>query len=207
MKTIAIIQARLGSTRLPGKALADIHGRPMLRHVIDRVRQIGGVDHIVVATPFVSDTNALGKAVSGVDYWTGVDLRAVDVLGRFAKCAKAYQADAVLRVTGDCPMLNPRIAEQVLALYHSTKGCEYASNVTPGYVDGEDVEVFSAEALAWAHREAKDPFDREHVTPWVKRHVKKAILQPRDPRYGVKTSVDTIEDLERVRALMAVAYV
>jgi spore coat polysaccharide biosynthesis protein SpsF (cytidylyltransferase family) len=128
-----------------------------------------------------------------------------DVLGRYAQImAKLDDYDTVCRITGDCPMLSPRVAEQVIALYRADPHVEYASNIAPGYVDGEDVEVFSAEALAWAHRCATKPYDREHVTSWIRRNVKTATLPPRDVRYGVKTSVDTIDDLERVRQLMAV---
>jgi glutamate-1-semialdehyde 2,1-aminomutase len=105
--------------------------------------------------------------------------------------------------------LNPRIAERVIDLYlfdqceYAWNQCEYAWNVAPGYVDGEDVEVFSRTALLWAHRVATKSDDREHVTPWMRRHLRMATLQPAEDRSGLKTSVDVLEDLERVRELMA----
>jgi glutamate-1-semialdehyde 2,1-aminomutase len=205
MKTLCIIQARLGSTRLPNKALADIHGKPMLWHVVQRAGQIVGVTDWVVAVPSPADAEALASAAAPVSVWSRHDIPEDDVLKRFARVTDLVQPDVVMRLTGDCPMLSPRVAREVLDLYHSIRGCEYASNVTPGYIDGEDVEVFSASALAWANRSASTPYDREHVTSWLRRNVKTATLWPRDVRYGVKTSVDTLEDLERVRALMVPA--
>lgn len=207
MKTILIIQSRLGSARLPGKALLSIGGKPLIQHVIERAQEIAGIDRITIATPSPFEAAAMAEAttVENVSFWGSLHLDENDVLGRYAQIvAKLDDYDTVVRVTGDCPMLSARVAEEVLALYHSVKGCEYASNVTAGYIDGEDVEVFSREALAWAHRSAKKPYDREHVTSWIRRNVKTATLPPRSPRFGLKTSVDTVDDLERVRALMAV---
>ncbi len=211
-KTIVIIQARLGSSRLPGKSLMDLCGKPLIQHVIERAQQITDIDRITVATPSPFEALTMAKAtdVDEVSFWGSSHLAEHDVLSRYAQIvAKLEDYDTVVRVTGDCPLLSPRIADQVIALYHSDPHVEYASNVfksdgsaVAGAVDGEDVEVFSAEALAWAHRCASEPFDREHVTSFIRRNVKTATLPPRDPRFGVKTSVDTIEDVERIRALM-----
>jgi spore coat polysaccharide biosynthesis protein SpsF (cytidylyltransferase family) len=204
MNVVCIIQARLGSTRLPRKALADLCGKPLIRHVADRAKQIRGVDRWVIAVPSHADYQAI-MAVSGPG---GVEIAFADVdendvLGRYAACAKTFDASVIMRLTGDCPLLNPTIAEDVLRLFWQTPDCEYASNIAPGYVDGEDVEVFTAEALARAHETADDPSDREHVTPIIRRTLQIRTLLPSQAIAGRKTSVDTLSDLERVRALMA----
>lgn len=207
MNTLCIIQARLGSTRLPGKALMEIGGRPMLAHVVERAMKIRGVTDWIVAVPSMIDALQLAPAAKPLHVWHCDSIAEADVLKRYARLVDQYEPEIVVRITGDCPMLSPLVAEQVLSLYHSVKGCEYASNVTPGYIDGEDVEVVSREAIAWAHRSAREPYDREHVTSWIRRNVKTATLPPRDPRFGLKTSVDTLDDLERVRALLVAAVV
>jgi len=199
--TLAIIQARLGSTRLPRKTLMDIGGKPMIQHVVERVQQIRGVDVVVLAVPH-------GEAAflpwAPIVVAPAVD--EADVLGRFAAIVASHpDADPIMRISGDCPLLSPAICAQVLQLYQQTPGCHYAWNVARGYVDGEDCEVVSREALLCAHAWARGPFDREHVTPWVRRNVDVATL-PATLRTGRrepprKTSVDTLEDLERVRQL------
>lgn len=199
-RTLAIIQARLGSTRFPRKALADLHGKPIIQHVVDRVKDTKGIDRVIVAVPSAQDVEAF--LFTGAECWRDERLNEDDVLGRFTACAKWANAATVIRITGDCPLWNPRIAEQVLTLYHSHAAIEYASNIAPGYTDGEDVEVFSASALKWANRVATDPYDREHVTPWLRRNVKTATLRPAEDRMVVKTSIDTPEDLERVREMV-----
>jgi spore coat polysaccharide biosynthesis protein SpsF (cytidylyltransferase family) len=188
--TLALIQARLGSHRFPNKVLADLCGWRVIDHVIERVQQISGVDHVLVAWPDAC-------------WYAGHEN---DVLGRFAHVVMQYpDVDTVLRATADCPVLDSSVCERVLELYHGTPNCEYAwTNTRDGeWPDGLDCEVFSRAALMWAHREATDPADREHVTPWLRRHVKVASLPP-DPKYRgwPKLSIDTPEDLDRVRAWM-----
>lgn len=202
-RTVAIIQARLGSTRFPRKALALVDGDCVMEHVLRRAESIKGVDRVVLAVPH-ADYETFDDIWTD-RCWCAVGLDERDVLGRYARCASELGAETVVRLTGDCPLLNPRIAEQVLALYHSDPHVEYASNIAPGYVDGEDVEVFNVSALQWAHRAATTPYDREHVTPWLRRNVKIATLQPFEDRSAIKTSIDTVEDLERVRAMLVPA--
>lgn len=194
--TLCIIQARLGSTRLPGKALMDLGGSALIDHVIERVLAIPSIDHMVLAVP---ETDA------GLHVWaTPVHgVAAEDVLGRFARVAEGWpDHDVIMRVSGDCPLLDPMECERVLQHYLANPSLDYVWNVSPGYVDGEDCEVFSAAMLQRAHREATDPADREHVTPWMRRHGKTATLPPLSDRRHLKTSVDTLEDLERVREMV-----
>lgn len=199
MKTVAIIQARLGSRRLPRKSLALINGRELVLHVVDRVVTMRGLDAVVVAIPDHDDELRAVLEREAVPVVLGPEL---DVLARFAKAARHTQATTIVRVTADCPLWCPVIGAQVLRLYQATRDCVYAWNVAEGYVDGTDTEVFSAAALAMADDAATDPDDREHVTPYIRRHaLVLATLAPLGSD-ALKTSVDTVEDLERVRALV-----
>jgi spore coat polysaccharide biosynthesis protein SpsF len=193
-RVVAIIQARLGSTRLPGKTLADIGGRPLLEHVVERVLATPGVDDVVLATtaspsdePLVAWARRFGlPAVRGSEE---------DVLDRFHDALSAYSADAVMRVTPDCPLLDPDVAAKVVATWRArTPALEYVSNVhPPTFPDGLDTEVVSRHALETAWKEATDPADREHVTPFVWR-------QPgRFPAATVEAEGNRSRDLSRLR--------
>ncbi len=189
-----IIQARLGSERLPEKILSDIAGKPMIQHVVERARQIRGVDDVIVAVPNAATKQAIEAL--------GLDVRVVqpsvpanDVLGRYAAVACQFPShDVFVRVTGDCPLLDSEIASGTLAEFFAG-GHTYWSNLKDGYVDGTDVEVFTRDLLLEADREARTPEEREHVTLWM---CGGEVVTP-DP---VKLSVDTEEDLARVRAAL-----
>lgn len=198
MSVLAIIQARLGSTRFPRKALADLGGKPLIAHVLERVRRC--VPTVVLAVP-ESDLSAFLWVPDVPVYAPGVDPN--DVLARFVAVAALYpEHDTIMRVTGDCPLWDPAEGHLALFQYERLGGHHYVWNVTDGYVDGEDVEVFSRAMLLEAHWHAKDPADREHVTPYIRRRYPVATVMP-DVKRSLKTSVDTPEDLERVRALYA----
>jgi len=161
--TVALIQARMGSTRLPGKVLAELAGRPVLDWVVAAARAVPGVDRVAVAT---SDTDrddpvAAWCADNGVSCHRGPE---DDVLERFRGAAKAEEADTVMRLTADAPLLDPEVCGQVLLLLERT-GADYASNVEPPcWPDGLDCEAFTFAALETAAREARRPSEREHVT-------------------------------------------
>jgi spore coat polysaccharide biosynthesis protein SpsF (cytidylyltransferase family) len=203
MRVVCIIQARLGSTRLPGKALLDLHGRPMIRHVVDRALEIDGVHQVVVAVPNRQDAKAIADTLVPLEVpvvWYP-RIAENDVLARYALAATEFKADAVVRITGDCPLLNPALSSVVVQEFKAgLRG--YVSNVVDGYEDGTDTEVFCADALRDAHEAATDPSDREHVTPMLRRWCQ----FPAMVRAGSKSSVDTHADYERVKALM-VAHV
>lgn len=196
---LAVIQARLGSTRLPGKSLMAIDGKPLIQHVIDRVRRVQALDKVVVASPWLDVLAFEHAGITASTFWA--DVPDEDVLSRYYRAAQQYQATTIMRVTGDCPLWNPRVGAAVLGLYFSCPLADYASNVAEGYVDGEDTEVFSMSALTRAHLEATDPKDREHVTPWMRRHCKTVTLFPHTTDPKPKTSVDTMSDLMYVRSL------
>jgi spore coat polysaccharide biosynthesis protein SpsF (cytidylyltransferase family) len=211
---VAVVQARFGSTRLPGKALADLAGRPVLAHVVERASAIPGVDEVVVATTTVARDDALA------DWARGRGIACVrgsedDVLDRFVTALAAHPADAVVRVTADCPLLDPQVAGQVVAAFlrgpepgrtvAGSPPLQYASNVDPPtFPDGLDTEVVAREALLAAWREARLPSDREHVTPWIRRHPERFpqvnVRAPEDLS-GLRWTVDTEADLAFVRAV------
>ena len=206
-RAIVVIQARLGSTRLPGKALAEIGGRPMLARVVERARAIPGIAGIVIATTKSSTDEALVDCArrEGVACIRGSE---ADVLDRFCLAARATRADAVVRVTADCPLLDPAVSGLVLAEYLRRRpAVEYVSNVhPPTYPDGLDTEVVAAEALETAARETRRPSDREHVTPHVWGHPERfraANVAHHEDLSFHRWTVDTETDLAFVRAVWA----
>lgn len=204
-RVVAIIQARLGSERFPAKILADLHGRPVLQHVIERAQRIEGVTEVVVAMPPGEDAHI---GIVAVGLATGVpiiapDVPETDVLARFAAVARARQADVIVRITADCPVLDWTVSSTVLQRFLAT-GAFTSNDVTvSGWPDGFDTEVFSRAMLEQAHDMAVDPYDREHVTPYLKRTEDcDIVMRPdTDGPSPLKWSVDTDADLERIAAL------
>lgn len=166
MSLLAIIQARHGSTRLPAKVLADIAGKPLLEHVIDRVRRCRHVQGVVLATTRLPEDDALQTLAVRLDVpVTRGDEE--DVLARFALAAREHGASTIVRITADDPFKDPQVIDRVIEAFLES-GADYASNaLEPSYPEGLDVEVISLEALLRADREATRPFEREHVTPYV----------------------------------------
>lgn len=181
--------------------LADIDGQPMVARVVERAAAIRGLDGVVVAVP-AGDWSAIVGALAGgrgpVAAF-GFSGPAEDVLRRYDDAARAVDADIVMRLTADDPVLDPALCDDVLKGYLARGSPHaFAHNVAPN-TDGWDCEVFSAQALRLAALRASDPYDREHVTPWLKRHGF-VIFQP-TPGDAPKLSVDTLEELETVRAI------
>lgn len=200
MRTVAIIQARLGSSRLPRKTVALIQGRELVLHVVDRVAALRGLDDLIVAIPEHDDDLRAVLDREGVPVVLGPEL---DVLARFAKAAAQTDATTILRVTADCPLWCPEIGARVLQLYRETLGCDYAWNVSHGYIDGTDTEVFARHLLTRADADATEPAEREHVTAYIRRHAYLMATLSAGGHSHLKTSVDTAEDLARVRAIAA----
>lgn len=167
-KTVAIIQARFSSSRLPGKALLPICGRPLLALMIERVKRGKRIDEIWIAcTDRIADDPIAALAEKeGVRCFRGDEN---DVLDRFLKTGRKSGGDVLVRLTGDCPLIDPLLVDEVVSMFQKAKGqLDYASNcVERTYPDGLDVEVFSREALEKAAKEAKHPFFRQHVTPYI----------------------------------------
>jgi spore coat polysaccharide biosynthesis protein SpsF len=164
-----IVQARFGSTRLPGKVLRPIGGRPALASVLERCRRIPGIDVVVCAVPDdrASDPVAEVARAAGAVVFHGAEY---DVLDRYDRAARCVGATTVLRVTSDCPLIDPLLCGAVLAALGDA-GVDYAcNNMPPLWPHGLDCEAFWAEHLARAALEAVDPYEREHVTPWLRRN-------------------------------------
>lgn len=165
-RTVAIIQARMGSTRLPEKVLKDIAGRPMLWHVVTRVRVASLLDETVVATTVEDQDDQIVAFCeeSGVEYVRGSE---DDVLDRYYQAADEMDADTVVRITSDCPLVSPTIIDRTIRVFEEAE-CEYA-NTKIEYPNGLDVEAMQFEALEQAWNEATRDEDREHVTTYIRR--------------------------------------
>jgi len=166
MKTIAIIQARTGSTRLPGKVLLDVGGKTVLERVVQRVRAARGVEEVIVATTTERDDDRIATwcAVHGVACHRG---SADDVLDRFHQAARAKSPDRIVRITADCPLMDPAVIDLVIAAHEQSRADYAANTIEPTFPDGLDVEVLSFGALERAWREARLASEREHVTPYL----------------------------------------
>jgi spore coat polysaccharide biosynthesis protein SpsF len=165
-RTIAVLQARMSSTRLPGKVLLRTCGKPLLQHQIERVKRARGIDALVVAT----STDASDDALQALCDSLGVACHRgslEDVLDRFVGAARPFAPAFVVRLTGDCPLTDPQVIDRVIAAAQEP-GVDYASNALhPTFPDGLDVECMRFEVLVQAALEAKKPSEREHVTPFI----------------------------------------
>jgi len=165
--TVAIVQARMGSTRLPEKVLMDIGEEPMLWHVYERASHASLVDEVVIAT----STEPADDAVAS--FCENRGMRCVrgseaDVLDRYYQASKEANADTVVRITADCPFLSPAVIDRVVETYEASDN-EYVTNILEyTHPDGLDVEVFGFETLETAWQQATEPADREHVTTYIR---------------------------------------
>ncbi len=169
MKTVSIIQARMGSTRLPGKISKLILGKPMLTQMLERVKKAKKIDEIIVATTNKSEDDLTAKIAeeSGVKVFRGSEL---DVLDRFYCAAKNFDADIVVRLTGDCPLMDPQVIDGVITRFQKLQNIIDYSSTPHNYPEGLDVEIFSFSALKLAAHEAGLPSEREHVSLFIKNH-------------------------------------
>jgi len=165
-KTVAIIQARMGSTRLPEKVLMEVDGVPLLKIMLSRVEKSKLLDKVIIATSTLPNDDQIKKFCinNGYECFRGSEN---DVLSRYYDCAKNYNADVIVRLTADCPLIDPLIIDDVIKLYID-KNVDFAANTVPAetnkFPDGSDVEVFSMSALEKAQKEVSNSHDREHVT-------------------------------------------
>lgn len=203
MNIVAIIQARMGSSRLPGKVLKDLGGETVLARVVRRLQRSRQIARIIVAT-----TTAPGDEVivAECDRLEVLCFRGSehDVLDRYYQAARANAADAVVRITSDCPLIDPELVDETVEVF-GDKHADYASNVFPRtYPRGLDTEVFSFDALDRAWREAREAHQREHVTPYLYEHpqiFKLASLSGAADYSRYRWTLDTREDLELLRAI------
>ncbi len=208
-RTVAIIQGRMGSSRLPGKILMDIAGEPMLMRVVERARLAKTVDEVVFATTTDPSDDPVAEfcQARAIPCWRGSLL---DVLDRFYQAARHFNAGTIVRLTADCPLLDPGLVDETVALFRRQQA-DFAANRLPPpyrrtYPIGLDCEVCTFAALERAWREASAPHEREHVMPYlyeVQGRFKVAVLD-KEVNYGhLRWTVDTAQDLELVRQLYA----
>ena len=207
---LAIVQARMTSSRLPGKVLSDICGKPSLQRMLERINMASSIDKVVVATTINTSDDLIVELCEKlkVDIFRGDE---DDVLGRFCGAAEVAEAEIVIRLTADCPMIDPDVIDEVVSAF-SIYNHDYLSNtIDRTYPDGLDIEVMSIDALREAHKKAVAPFLREHVTPYISG--RRPDLGAGDFRVGqirfvadfshIRWTLDTKEDLQRIRSLVS----
>ncbi|MDR5659781.1 glycosyltransferase family protein [Serpentinicella sp. ANB-PHB4] len=202
MKIGAIIQARMGSSRLPGKVMKKLKGKTVLQHVIDRVKQSKMIDEIVIATTVHERDDAIeNEALNcGVKVYKGNE---EDVLSRYYYAAKENEIDIILRITSDCPLIDPFIMDSVITNYLkgdydivTNAGSDLSQRTFPR---GLDIEIFSDDILKKAFNNAKQTYQREHVTPYIYEHSEKIFYHKNDINYSnYRLTLDTEEDFELI---------
>lgn len=203
-RTVAIVQARTGSTRLPGKVLLPLLGGPILARVVERTMVVPAIDEVVVATTTgVGDDPIVDLARERG--WPVERGNADDLLDRYVRAARTHRADVVVRITSDCPLIDPEVISLVLDAFEAG-AVDYASDSLPPvtWPRGLDVEVVAMEALERAWREDGNPAWREHATPYVYRHPEQfSLLRVPAPEdlSAHRWCVDTPEDYELVRRI------
>ncbi|WP_406945518.1 cytidylyltransferase domain-containing protein [Halobacillus sp. SY10] len=210
MKVIAIVQARMGSTRLPGKVLKKVNGKSLLEYQVERMKRSKKIDHLVISTT----KKALDEPIIDLCKYLNVDTfrgSEKDVLGRFYGTCEHYKADAVVRLTADCPFIDPGVIDKVITYFQDHyPNYLYVSNTkTRSYPRGLDTEVFTYEVLKDAYMNANSPHDLEHVTPFiVKRVGDQGIAQvthDTDESHH-RWTVDTLEDFQFVSTVLEHLY-
>jgi len=206
MRVVAIVQARTGSTRLPSKVLLDLAGAPVLERVLTRLQRCRRLDEVVVATTDLSRDDVLAELCQqhGWPVFRGSEQ---DVLDRYYQAASAHAAEAVVRITSDCPLIEPKVVDRVVDEFLQRQpAVSYASNAVPRrtYPRGLDTEVFTFTALERAWREDDRPAYREHVTPYINSNPELFSIhcvEHSEDYSHLRWTVDTPEDLELVRRI------
>lgn len=202
-RVVAIVQARVGSVRLPSKVLRDLAGEPMLARVVSRTRRARLLDEVVVATTTETADDAIVALCRRLD--VAVARGSVeDVLSRYRDAAVAHRADAIVRITSDCPLIDPEVIDHVVERFGAAR-VDYASNgLVPSYPRGLDTEVMTMESLERAFWEASELYERVHVTPYLYRHPDRFRLlgvTADEDLSALRWTVDTPEDLRLVSEL------
>jgi len=216
MKTVAIIQARMGSNRFPGKVLKLILGRPMLWHIVERVRAVPSIAEVVVAVPDDPANEILRRfcADNQITLFAGSE---TDVLDRYYRAAQQFKADPVIRITADCPLADPKLIERLIQRYASGSYDHIGIAAGAGaqlldkrrFPDGLDAECFGFSALNRAWHEATDPRDREHVTRymWNNKEIFHCGMLTANVVYPkLRLTVDHPEDFELVTKIYEAVY-
>lgn len=210
MNTAAIIQARMTSSRLPGKIVAPILGRPMLELLIERLRRARQVDHVIVATTANATDDVVEQLCArlGAGCFRGSE---DDVLERVLGAAHAYGVELIVEITGDCPLIDPAVVDQLIEMYHEG-GVDYVANVLKRtYPRGLDTQVFPTTALEEVARLTQDPVDHEHVSLYMYEHPERFRLRNLESglpeRYwNLRVTVDTPQDFALITAIYEELY-
>ncbi len=205
MKIGAIIQARMGSTRLQGKVMKNLQGKTVLEHVIERVKQSKLIDEIIIATTTNGrDTVIEDEALRcGVKVFRGSE---EDVLSRYYYAAKEYDLDVIVRITSDCPLIDPKIVDEIIEIYKENNfdivtnaGNDLANRTFPR---GLDAEAFSFNFLEKAHNNATEKYQREHVTPYIYETSNNIYYYKNQTDYSkYRWTLDTEEDFELIKEI------
>ncbi len=211
MTTGVIVQARMGSSRLPRKVLADLAGAPAIVRQFQRLTRVRGAPLLIMATsdlPMDDPLAAAAAQVPGLRVWRGSEL---DVLKRYADAARHFELDVIVRVTGDCPLIEPPVIDAVLDMFGTAGDYAFADNNVPRtFPHGFDVQVSSRWALETADREAVLPYDREHVMPFIttrpERFPTAHVVSSRPPCSEIRITLDYPEDLALIRGIYERLY-
>lgn len=210
MRTVIITQARMTSTRLPGKVLKEVLGKPLLEYHIERLRQVRLANDLIIATTTNDTDQPIIELCErlGVAYYRGSE---EDVLSRYHETATKFRADVVVRVTSDCPLIDPGVIDEVISLYINNRDkYDYVSNTLQRtYPQGLDTEVFSRTALERAYKEARDQPEREHVTVHIYRRPEQFRLANFNGAVDYshhRWTVDTPEDFGLIRLVLQELY-
>lgn len=200
MKIVVIVQARMGSTRLPNKVMKSIDGIPMIELLLSRLARATEVDQIIVATSVDERNLPLVEHVRKLGYICEQGSEN-DVLDRYMQAAKNHNADVIVRITGDCPLVDPELVDEVLRRFKIQDVDYLCNNYPPTYPDGLDIEVCTFKALEQAWQETNDPFDREHVTPYLRKlgKFKIATMQNSEDLSALRWTVDEPADFEVIK--------
>lgn len=205
MKIAAIIQTRMGSTRLPGKVMKQLQGKTVLSHVIERVRQSKLIDEIIIATTVDEKDDVVNDEAirCGAKVFRGSE---EDVLSRYYYAAKTYNIDVIVRITSDCPLIDPNVIDELIACYLNG---QYSLVTNAGsdlshrtYPRGLDTEVFSMEVLEEAFHNARQSYQHEHVTPYIYENKEGIRYYKNDTDFSqYRLTLDTEEDFTLIKEI------
>jgi spore coat polysaccharide biosynthesis protein SpsF len=209
VKIVAVVQARMGSTRLPGKVLLPAAGRPLLERMLDRVRAASSLDEVVVATTRAAADDSIRALAARADVRC-VSGSADDLVDRHLQVARETGADAVVKIPSDCPLIDPAVIDEVVGFFRRNHPrYAFVSNLhPPTWPDGNDVEVMRVDVLAETWREARQPFQREHTTPFIwdqpeRFTVANVAAAGPDLWSAYRLTLDYVEDYQLIAAVFA----
>jgi spore coat polysaccharide biosynthesis protein SpsF len=209
-KIIAIIQARVGSTRLPGKVLKKISKKPVIWHVLNRVRLSKKIDDVIVAIPSTAENDILEDFIKKLkfSYFRGSE---EDVLSRYYNTASRFNGEIIVRITSDCPLIDPEVVDMVIQ-EHINSNADYTSNtIKRTFPRGLDTEVFNYNTIEAAYNKARKDYEREHVTPYIYENPEVFTLNSIEAkgklnRPDLRLTLDTKEDLRLIREIFKGLY-